>query len=157
MKFDDIDKEIINALSGELAGSMRPYKDIADRLGLGEEEVLERIRGYSDAGLLRRMGAMIAHRVAGVEANGMIVWDIEEGSIEEIGEQLASAPEVTHCYARPWNPQWPYSLYTMVHARTREECERVAARLAEEVGGEDYKLVFSTREFKKISPRYFVK
>jgi DNA-binding Lrp family transcriptional regulator len=85
------------------------------------------------------------------------VWDIEEGRIEEIGEQLASASEVTHCYARPWNPQWPYSLYTMVHARTREECERVAARLAGEVGVEDYKLVFSTREFKKISPRYFVK
>ena len=157
MKFDNLDHEIINALSGNISGSLQPYKEIADRLGVDEEGVLDRIRGYSEAGLLRRMGAMIAHRVAGVEANGMVVWDVVEDRVEEIGEQLSGAPEVTHCYARPWNPEWPYRLYTMVHARTREECERVAARLSTEVGVEKYKLVFSTREFKKTSPRYFVK
>ncbi len=157
MKFDKLDREIINALSGNISGSLRPYKDIADQLGVSEEEALDRIRGYSEAGLLRRMGAMIAHRVAGVEANGMVVWDVSEDRLEEIGETLADAPEVTHCYARPWNPEWPYRLYTMVHARTREECERIAARFSTEVGVDQYKLVFSTREFKKTSPRYFVK
>ncbi len=157
MKFDRLDRDIINALSGDVSGSLRPYKDIADSLGVSEDEVLERLRGYRESGVLRRMGAMIAHRVAGVEANGMIVWDVPEETMEEIGQKLASAPEVTHCYARPKSPEWPYRLYTMVHARTREECSRVADRLASEVGVERYKLVFSTREFKKTSPRYFVK
>lgn len=157
MNFDELDREIINALSGNISGSLRPYKGIADRLGVSEEEALERIRGYRESGLLRRMGAMIAHRVAGVEANGMVVWDVNEDKLQETGTKLASAPEVTHCYARPWHPEWPYRLYTMVHGRTRKECERVAERLSKEVGVNRYKLVFSTREFKKTSPRYFVK
>lgn len=157
MNFDQLDRDMINALSGDISGSLRPYKDIADSLGVSEEDVLKRLRGYRESGVLRRMGAMIAHRVAGVDANGMIVWDVPEETVELIGEKLASASEVTHCYARPKSPEWPYRLYTMVHAKTREECSRVAERLASEVGIDRYKLVFSTREFKKTSPRYFVK
>ncbi len=157
MSFDKLDRAIISALSGDIAGSLQPYKDIADRLGVNEDDVLERIRGYRESGLLRRMGAMIAHRVAGVKANGMVVWDVGEDRLEEVGSKLASAPEVTHCYARPRHPEWPYRLYTMVHGRTRDDCERVAERLSKEVGVDGYKLVFSAREFKKTSPRYFVK
>ena len=157
MNLDAPDREIINALSGDISGSKRPYKDIADRLGLSEKDLLERIRGYEKSGMLRRMGAMIAHRVAGVDANGMIVWDVPDDRIEETGSTLASAREVTHCYARRRYAEWPYNLYTMVHGRTRRDCERVAERLSRDVGIEDYRVVFSTREFKKISPSYFVK
>jgi DNA-binding Lrp family transcriptional regulator len=157
MTLDALDREIINALSGDISGSKRPYKDIADRLGTSERELLRRIRGYEEKGLLRRMGAMIAHRVAGVDANGMIVWDVSEDRVKEIGSELTAAREVTHCYARPRHPEWPYNLYTMVHGRTRRACERIAERLSREVGVERYKVVFSTREFKKTSPRYFVK
>ncbi|MBI5118183.1 Lrp/AsnC family transcriptional regulator [Candidatus Poribacteria bacterium] len=154
---DALDKDIINALSGDISGSKQPYKDIAEQLGVSEEELLARVRGYRDKGLLRRMGAMIAHRVAGVDANGMIVWDVPEGKVEEIGSKLASAREVTHCYARTRSPEWPYNLYTMVHGRSRKMCEQVAERLSNEVGIKSFKVVFSTREFKKTSPRYFVK
>ncbi len=157
MSLDALDREIINALSGDISGSREPYREIAERLGIAENELLARIRGYEKTRMLRRMGAMIAHRVAGVDANGMIVWDVPDDRIEEIGAMLASAPEVTHCYARPRHPEWPYTLYTMVHGRTRDECRRVADRLSAETGVKQYKVVFSTREFKKVSPRYFVK
>jgi DNA-binding Lrp family transcriptional regulator len=156
-ELDQLDREIINALSGDISGMKRPYKEIADRLHVSEKELLDRVRSYEAAGLLRRMGAMIAHRVAGVDANGMIVWDVPEDRLEEIGSKLATAREVTHCYARPRHPDWPYSLYTMVHGQNREDCERVAKRLSKDVGIKHYKVVFSTREFKKTSPRYFVK
>ena len=157
MSLETLDREIINALSGDISGSKQPYREIADSLGISEENLLSRIRSYQERGLLRRMGAMIAHRVAGVDANGMIVWDVPEGQVEEIGLKLASAREITHCYARRRTAEWPYNLYSMVHARTRKACERVAERLSKEVGIKSYKLVFSTREFKKTSPRYFVK
>ena len=157
MSLETLDREIINALSGDISGSKQPYREIADSLGISEENLLNRIRSYQEKGLLRRMGAMIAHRVAGVDANGMIVWDVPEGQVEEIGLKLASAREITHCYARRRTGEWPYNLYSMVHARTRKACERVAERLSKEVGIKSYKLVFSTREFKKTSPRYFVK
>ena len=157
MRLEALDREIINALSGDISGKKQPYKDIAERLGIGQSELLERIRGYESDGLLRRMGAMIAHRVAGVDANGMIVWDVTEDQIEEVGEKLAAAPEVTHCYARRRHPEWPYNLYSMVHGFNRNDCRRIAERLAEQVGIDRYDVVFSTREFKKTSPRYFVK
>ncbi len=157
MSLDTVDRNIINALSGDIFGSKQPYRDIADRLGISEDDLLSRIRSYQEKGLLRRMGAMIAHRVAGVDANGMIVWDVPEGQIEEIGLKLASAREITHCYARRRTAEWPYNLYSMVHARTRKACEGVAERLSREIGVKNYRLVFSTREFKKTSPRYFVK
>ena len=157
MSLDALDREIINALSGDISGTREPYREIAENLGIGEDELLARIRGYEKTGMLRRMGAMIAHRVAGVDANGMIVWDVPDDRIEEIGAMLASASEVTHCYARPRHPEWPYTLYTMVHGRTRDECRHVADRLSAEVGVKQYKVVFSSREFKKVSPRYFVK
>jgi DNA-binding Lrp family transcriptional regulator len=157
VKLDELDREIINALSGDISGAKEPYKAIAVRLKISDEEILDRVRGYEKAGLLRRLGAMIAHRVAGVDANGMIVWDVPEARIEKVGTMLASEPEVTHCYARPRFPQWPFNLYTMVHGRTREECGKVAERIAKKVGIEQFQVVFSTREFKKTSPRYFVK
>lgn len=155
MNLDKLDQKIINALSGDLSNSKEPYNEIARRLDITEEELLGRIWKYLDEGLLRRFGAMIAHRMAGVDANGMIVWDVPDERLEEVGQKLTSAPEVTHCYARRRFPRWPYNLYTMVHGRTRDFCERIAERLAGEVGVERYKLVFSTREFKKTSPRYF--
>ena len=157
MSLDALDKEIINALSGDISTSKQPYKEIADSLGISEDDLLSRIRGYQEKGVLRRMGAMIAHRVAGVDANGMIVWDVPEEQVEELGLRLASMREITHCYARRRTAEWPYNLYTMVHARTRKACERIAERLSNEVGIKSYKLVFSTHEFKKTSPRYFVK
>ena len=157
MNLDALDHEIINALSGDISGTKEPYKEIADRLGINEHELIERIRAYERNGLLRRMGAMIAHRVAGVDANGMIVWNVPEDQIEEIGAKLAAAPEVTHCYARLRHHEWPYNLYSMVHGFTRNDCTRIADRLSKEIGIEQYRLIFSTREFKKTSPRYFVK
>jgi DNA-binding Lrp family transcriptional regulator len=157
MRLPALDREIINALSGDISGTKQPYAEIADRLGISRDALLERVRGYEATGLLRRMGAMIAHRVAGVDANGMIVWDVPEDKLEEMGSKLAAADEVTHCYARRRHPEWPYNLYTMVHGRTRSDCRRIAERLAKEVGVKEYRVVFSTREFKKTSPRYFVK
>ena len=157
MSLDELDREIINALSGDISGVKQPYKEIAERLNVSDEEVLKRVRGYQKAGQLRRLGAMIAHRVAGVDANGMIVWDVPEAQIEKMGATLASEPEVTHCYARPRYPEWPYNLFTMVHGRTREECRKVAKKLSKKVGIEQFQVIFSTREFKKTSPRYFVK
>lgn len=157
MNLDASDHKIINALSGDISGTKQPYKEIADQVGMSEEKLLERIRDYEKNGLLRRMGAMIAHRVAGVDANGMIVWNVTESQIEEVGAKLAAAPEVTHCYARRRHSEWPYNLYSMIHGFTRDDCRRVAERLSKEVGIEQYEVVFSTREFKKTSPRYFVK
>jgi DNA-binding Lrp family transcriptional regulator len=89
-------------------------------------------------------------------ANAMIVWQVPEDRIEDVGVIMASFPEVTHCYQRPVRlPDWPHNLFTMVHGRTREECREIASRLAEAAGIDGYRMIFSTAELKKSSMKYF--
>lgn len=152
----DLDKAIIRELQGDLPLVPHPYAQVAKKLNIDEEELLDRIRWMQDRGMIRRLGAAIRHREAGFTANAMIVWRVAEEKAEEVGRKLAACPEVTHCYLRPEIPGWPYNLYTMVHGQSRQECEALAAQLSEKVGIEDYRILYSTRELKKSSMRYYL-
>jgi len=151
----EVDRRIIAALQGSIPLTEEPYRDIARDLGMGEEELLARLKSFIADGRLRRLGATLYHREAGVSANAMGVWRVSEERREQVGRIMASFDEVTHCYERPEFPGWPYQLYTMIHARTPEECRAVADRLAQATGFTEYELLFSTREFKKTSMQYF--
>ena len=86
----------------------------------------------------------------------MTVWQVDEARQDEVGAQLAAAPEVTHCYARNAIQGFPYTLYSMVHGADREDVEGIVNRLAGEIGVDDRLILFSTREFKKCRLRYFL-
>jgi DNA-binding Lrp family transcriptional regulator len=150
---DAIDEQILIATQDGIPLTGSPFKDIAQRLGLSEEEVVERIRLMKEKGMIRRFGASIGHRDIGILANAMCIWNVPEERVEDVGRIMASFPEVTHCYERPRRPGWEYNLFTMVHSYTREDCEQVAARISESTGIKDYRLLFSEREFKKTGVR----
>ncbi|MDN5347794.1 MAG: siroheme decarboxylase [Clostridia bacterium] len=151
----ELEKKLIRRLQGDIPLERRPFQKIAAELGLKEEEVLQTIRRWQQEGIVRRFGAALRHREAGIMGNAMIVWQVPEERLEEVGRKLASFPEVTHCYQRRTLPGWPYNLFTMIHGRDRQVCINMARRLAEAVGIETYELVFSTAELKKTSMRYF--
>lgn len=153
----ELDKAIIRELQGNLPLVPKPYKEIAERLNIDEETLLEKIRWMREEGMIRRLGAAIRHREAGFTANAMVVWQVSDEDAEKVGKKLASFPEVTHCYERPVFPGWPYNLFTMVHGQSREECERIAERLSRKVSINDYRLLYSTQELKKSSMRYYLK
>ncbi|MDP2216379.1 MAG: AsnC family transcriptional regulator [Methanolobus sp.] len=150
---DAIDEQILIATQDGIPLTGSPFRDIAQRLGLSEEEVVERIRLMKEKGMIRRFGASIGHRDIGILANAMCIWNVPEERVENVGRIMASFPEVTHCYERPRRPGWEYNLFTMVHSYTREDCEQVAARISESTGIKDYRLLFSEREFKKTGVR----
>jgi DNA-binding Lrp family transcriptional regulator len=150
---DAIDEQILIATQDGIPLTGSPFRDIAQRLGLSEEEVVERIRLMKEKGMIRRFGASIGHRDIGILANAMCIWNVPEERVEDVGRIMASFPEVTHCYERPRRPGWEYNLFTMVHSYTREDCEQVAARISESTGIKDYRLLFSEREFKKTGVR----
>jgi len=152
---DRIDRRIIWFLSGDIGGDMRPYRSIAEQVGTSEPEVIARVNGYKRAGVLRRIGAVLDHRRTGFGANGMAVWNVPDSRVDELGRIMASFREVTHCYARPRYPDWPCNLYTMVHGASEDECRQIVERIARATGLTDYMILFSTREFKKTSMRYF--
>jgi rfaE bifunctional protein nucleotidyltransferase chain/domain len=89
-------------------------------------------------------------------ANAMGVWRVPEDRADGAGKIMASFRRVSHCYRRPAHDDWPYQLYTMIHGRSRDECEEIAAMMAREAGVNDYRLLYSGREFKKTRVRYFV-
>ena len=121
---------------------------------IDEQRVIARVRQLKAERTIRRFGAMVAHRKMGYAFNGMTVWDVSAQEQDAMGKAFAAMPFVTHCYARPRTAAWPYNLYAMVHAKTREELEQLVAAL-EDIAGQKARVLLSSREYKKVSMRYF--
>lgn len=145
------DKKLINILSKGLPTSLNPYKG----MDMPEKEVLDKINLYKKEGLLRRFGATLNHYNVGYNANAMSIWIVPKNKIGTAGSLMAGYKQITHCYERKSYPNWPYNLYAMIHGKTKEECEKIAAEISTKTGICEYKLLYSTREFKKASMEYF--
>ena len=157
---NDEEKDLARLLQEDLPMSEHPFTEIHEQLEMRgvdrtEEWVRETTQRWIDEGVIRRFGAAIKHSKTGFTANAMGVWDCPKERVEEVGQIMASFKEVSHCYQRPRMPQWPANLYTMLHAKDRDEIEAIAARIQEAVGLSSARLLYSTREFKKSSMRYF--
>ncbi|SDF19803.1 AsnC family transcriptional regulator [Sporolituus thermophilus] len=152
---DALDKKIIAAMQDEFPLVSDPYRVIAERLGISEDELLRRLERYRQTGQLRKMGAVLRHREVGYAANALCAWVVTPEREEEVGRLMAAHPAVTHCYSRLPAEEWPYNFYTMVHAHTRAECREIVEALARAAGLDQYTMLFSTREWKKTSMHYF--
>jgi siroheme decarboxylase len=155
--YDEEDIALIRALQGPMAAVTRPYDAAARELGISTTELLERLRGMVDRKILRRVAAILFHRRAGFSANGMGVWKVPEDEILEVGAKMASFRGISHCYQRPTYPDWPYSVFTMAHGRSKEECDAILDSIAEEcgIGPDGRATLYSSTEYKKIRLHYF--
>jgi DNA-binding Lrp family transcriptional regulator len=155
--YDEQDVAVIRALQGPMAVVDRPYESAADEVGMGTDRLLGHLRGMVDRKLLRRVAAILYHRRAGFSANGMGVWRVPEKRVLEVGTRMAAVRGVSHCYQRPTYPDWPYSVFTMAHGRSKDECDAILDRIADEhdLHGEDRAVLYSSTEFKKVRLRYF--
>ncbi len=152
---DELDKKIIVIMQEDFPLVAEPYREIAERLGIHEDELLGRLKKYHQSGKIRKMGAVLRHREVGYAANALCAWIVPEERIVEIGKMLAKDAVVSHCYARISQPGWPYNFYTMLHAHTRKDCKVLAEDIAKRTGLQEYVMLFSTKEWKKISMQYF--
>ncbi|MCZ7380040.1 MAG: AsnC family transcriptional regulator [Candidatus Methanoperedens sp.] len=150
---DEIDKKLLKSTQDGIPIVSEPFKQIAKELALPEEEVLRRLDNLLKDGVIRRFGASIGHRAIGITANAMCTWNVPEEKVETVGAIMAGFPEVTHCYERPRFPDWRYNLFTMIHAYSRDECEKIAREISIATGIKDYSILFSEREFKKTGVR----
>ena len=151
----DHDKDFIRQLQKDLKIIPEPFKEMSEDLGITTSELFTKAKEYERIGVMRRYAAILRHRDAGFSANGMIVWKVPEAKIDETGFKLASFPQVSHCYRRPVYPDWPFNLFSMVHARTTEAAEKMAIEMSRHIGVKDYSILFSSREFKKERVKYF--
>jgi siroheme decarboxylase len=155
IELSDVDIETIRATQGPMAVRSDAYQPAAERLAVSVDEVLSRLESLRERGALRRVAAILYHRRAGFSANGMGVWVVPEPEILETGKRMAAFRGISHCYQRPTYADWPYSVFTMAHGRSKEECDAVLDAVAAETGIEQRATLYSSTEFKKVRMLYF--
>jgi siroheme decarboxylase len=153
--YDDRDIAIIRALQGDLPVVPEPYAPATRELGMGQDALLAHLEAMVQRRLLRRVAAILFHRRAGFSANGMGVWKVSDEHVLETGARMAAFRGISHCYQRPTYADWPYSLFTMAHGRSKEECDAILDAIATETGIEDRATLYSSTEFKKVRLLYF--
>jgi siroheme decarboxylase len=155
IELSELDVAVIRATQGPMEVVPEPYSAAATDLGITQEQLFDHLEGMRERKALRRVAAILFHRRAGFSANGMGVWRVPEERVMELGPRMASFRGISHCYQRPTYPDWPYSLFTMAHGRSKEECDAILASIAEDTGIEDRRTLYSSTEFKKIRLLYF--
>jgi siroheme decarboxylase len=153
--YDELDIAVIRALQGDMPVVEEPYARAAAEVGLSQESFLDHLSKMQERGLLRRVAAILYHRRAGFSANGMGVWKVPEEQIPDIGSRMAAVRGISHCYQRPTYEDWPYSVFTMAHGRSKEECDAVLDAIADQTGIHERATLYSSTEFKKIRLLYF--
>jgi len=155
--YDEHDIAVIRALQGPMAAVERPYDAAAAKLGLSTEALLAHLEQMIERKILRRVAAILFHRRAGFSANGMGVWKVAPEDVAEVGGRMAAVRGISHCYERPTYKDWPYSVFTMAHGRSKDECDAVLDSIATEHGlhGADRAVLYSSTEYKKIRLHYF--
>jgi siroheme decarboxylase len=153
----DEDREAILILQEDLPLVPQPFDQWAAAAGWDVDRLLDKARELRDRTVMRRFAAVLNHRKAGFGANGMAVWKVPADQVDDFGSRMATFRSVSHCYRRPTYGDWPYNLFTMVHARSKDACEETISALAGEAGltDDDYAVLYSTFEFKKVRLRYY--
>lgn len=156
-EFTRIEKKIISLVQADIPVTERPFLEIAKQIGVEEQVVLEVLRNLQENGTIRRFGVTIRHQISGYEANAMVAWQVDEDRIDKVGKLMAAFEGVSHCYRRDPAPDkdWPYNLYTMIHAKTVKECYKMAEAMSTLTSVKNYTLLFSRDELKKTSMKYF--
>jgi DNA-binding Lrp family transcriptional regulator len=153
--YDERDVAVIRALQGDMPVVPEPYAPAAAKVRLTQERFLDHLEGMRERRLLRRVAAILYHRRAGFSANGMGVWKVPEDRITELGPRMAAFRGISHCYQRPTYEDWPYSIFTMAHGRSKEECDAILDAIAGETGITGRATLYSSTEFKKVRLLYF--
>ena len=151
----ELDVAVIRALQGDMPVVPEPYAPAAAEVGISQTELLAHLESMLERKALRRVAAILFHRRAGFSANGMGVWAVPEPEILGTGMLMASFRGISHCYQRPTYPDWPYSVFTMAHGRSKEECDAILDSIAERTGIHGRSTLYSSTEFKKIRMLYF--
>ena len=151
----ELEKRIIAAIQGDMPVVVQPYAQIAKALDIEEEQLLKVLKDLVRRGVIRRFGATLRHQKSGYAANAMTAWMVAEDRIDDVGRIMASFKEVSHCYRRDPTEEWKFNLYTMIHGKDEAHCRQIAEKMARKADVEQYQLLFSRRELKKTSMKYF--
>ncbi len=155
IELSELDYAVIRTLQGDMPIVSEPYAPAAAEIGITVPALLDHLESMRERKALRRVAAILFHRRAGFSANGMGVWKVPEERVMELGPRMSAFRGISHCYQRPTYADWPYSVFTMAHGRSKEECDAILTSIAEHTGIHERSTLYSSTEFKKIRLLYF--
>lgn len=157
MVLNESDSRLIAAIQDGLPLSPRPWAEVGERIGMDEGEVIRRVKALQEQGYIKRFGLVVRHHELGYNANAMVVWDVPDERVAEVGEALGRQRCVTLCYQRPRRPpHWPYNLFCMIHGKDRQRVLDYIDQVTEELGLQEIpkEVLFSGRRFKQRGAKY---
>jgi len=146
-------KRILVKLQDELDLVSEPFEFICGE-GLEREDVLRIIDELIEAGLIRRIAAVVDHRKLGYTVNVMFVGQVPQNRIAWVGEQLAAFPIVSHCYERKTFEGWTYNLFAMMHGRSMGQIQHIINQFIETEQIDSFELLPTAKELKKQPVKY---
>ncbi len=152
---DERTVSLVRLTQEDLPRVKHPFRLLAERVDLGEEELLLWLKKGLETGLIRRFAGLVKHTRAGLKGNIMVAWEVPEERLEEVGNFFAREKKITHCYERQSYPEWPYNLYTMIHAKDEKEARETVYSLASQAKVEKFLPLTTLRELKKIRLKLF--
>jgi len=156
LRLSSTDRAVINELQQDLPLIEKPFDIMSIHLSIDMDKFISHCQSLLQRGVMRRFSASINHNSLGFTANAMACWKVSSDIVETAGKKVAAFQEISHCYERRTSPLWPYNLYAMMHAGTKEACESIADKVSSESGLDKngFVLLFSTKEIKKTRVRY---
>jgi len=152
---DKINRELIKELQANIPFEENPYEELGKKLGISEDDVIERLQFMKDSKRLKRISAVLRHQKSGYLYNAMVVFKTDAIMTETLGTELALSYLSSHCYERQSYEKWPYNLYAMLHSRNEYEIETFIEEMVKKYGILEYQILRSVRELKKTSMTYF--
>lgn len=146
---DIVDQKIIRQMQEDFPLCPNPYQVIAGQVGISEAELLERLQKMKESGVLRKLGAVLQHLLAGFHGNALCSWRVASEQLEQVSRRMAECSFISHVYIRQSHPKWPYNLYTVFHGHSREECLALIENTASDLGLETYQVMFSRKNWKR--------
>jgi DNA-binding Lrp family transcriptional regulator len=153
----EIEQKILAVIQHGLPESQEPFKDVAEKIGIDINQLLDILKKWKDQGKIRRIGAIVNHFKVGLGGGAMVVWQVEQEQAEQVGKTLADFEEVSHAYERHTNENWPYNIYTMVHGKSDKDVQQTVHRMSQACGISNFRILLTQKELKKVPPTYIIK
>lgn len=153
IELSEAERSLMSVLQNGLPLISQPFA----ALGWSEADAIATLSHWTKTGVIKRFGVVVHHHELGFTANAMVVWDVPDAAVSQVGRRIAESGRVSLCYRRPRQlPHWPYNLFCMIHGKDRAEVEQRIATLAQICGLDDYshEILFSRRRFKQCGARY---
>ena len=150
---NEVDHDLLSALEKGIPITTEPFKELAAQLGMSPQEVVSRLSALKENGTIRRFGASVKPNALGFKANALVAWKVPLENVKEVGSFLSKFREISHCYEREAvSGRWEYNLYIVIHAKNRQDIQRIVKAISIKLAIHECKVLYSTRNLREEVP-----